>query len=42
MTWHLEHVDEAALPRGGWHRLAAIAELSALLDSLDRASALGA
>jgi putative hydrolase of the HAD superfamily len=42
MTWHLEHVDDAALPRGGWYRLAAIAELSALLDSLDQASALGA
>jgi putative hydrolase of the HAD superfamily len=42
MTWHLEHVDDAALPRGGWYRLGAIAELNALLDSLDQASALGA
>jgi putative hydrolase of the HAD superfamily len=39
MTWHLEHVDDAAMPRGGWYRLGAIAELSALLDSLDQTSA---
>jgi putative hydrolase of the HAD superfamily len=42
MTWHLEHVDDAALPRGGWYRLGAIAELGALLDSLDQTSAFGA
>src|SRR5712692_3442156 len=42
MTWHLEHVDDAALPSGGWYRLAAIAELSALLDSLDQTTAFGA
>ncbi len=42
MTWHHEHVDDAALPRDGWYRLAAIAELSALLGSLDQTSALGA
>jgi putative hydrolase of the HAD superfamily len=42
MTWHHEHVDDAALPRDGWYRIAAIAELSALLGSLDQTSALGA
>jgi len=42
MTWHHEHVDDAALPSGGWYRLAAIAELSALLDSLDQTTAFGA
>jgi putative hydrolase of the HAD superfamily len=42
MTWHLEHVDDAAMPRGGWYRLGAIGELSALLDSLDQTSAFGA
>jgi len=42
MTWHHEHVDDAALPRDGWYRLAAIAELSALLDSLDQTPTLGA
>ncbi len=42
MTWHLEHVDDAAMPSGGWYRLGGIAELSALLDSLDQTSAFGA
>src|SRR5216684_8965030 len=27
MTWHLEHVDDAAMPSGGWYRLGGIAEL---------------
>jgi len=36
LTWHHEHVPEDALPRDGWHRLDRIAELSGLLDSLDR------
>jgi len=33
-TWHHEQVPEDSMPREGWHRLASIAELAALLDSL--------
>jgi putative hydrolase of the HAD superfamily len=35
LTWHHELIPEDALPREGWHRLASIAELGALLDSID-------
>jgi putative hydrolase of the HAD superfamily len=34
LTWSHEHVPEDAMPREGWHRLASISELDALLDSL--------
>ena len=34
LTWHHEHVPDDSMPREGWHRLASIAELGALLDSL--------
>src|SRR5713226_3355461 len=34
LTWHHEQVPEDSMPRDGWHRLASIAELAALLDSL--------
>jgi len=34
LTWSHEHVPEDAMPREGWHRLASIGELGALLDSL--------
>ena len=36
VTWRHEHVDEEALPGEGWHRLASIRELGALLESLGR------
>jgi putative hydrolase of the HAD superfamily len=36
LTWHHELLPEDALPRQGWHRLASISELGALLDSIDR------
>jgi putative hydrolase of the HAD superfamily len=35
VTWSHEQVPEESLPRKGWHRLDSIAELSALLGSLD-------
>ncbi len=38
LTWRHEHVDEAALPPTGWHRLGTIAELGGLLASLDPAA----
>ncbi|TME51889.1 MAG: HAD family hydrolase [Chloroflexi bacterium] len=31
VTWQLEHVDEEALPRQGWRRLAGIREVSTVL-----------
>jgi putative hydrolase of the HAD superfamily len=34
LTWHHEQVPEDSLPREGWHRVASISELGALLDSL--------
>jgi putative hydrolase of the HAD superfamily len=34
LTWSHEQVPEDAMPRAGWHRLASISELGALLDSL--------
>ena len=34
LTWHHEQVPEDSMPRDGWHRLASITELAALLDSL--------
>jgi putative hydrolase of the HAD superfamily len=34
VTWRHEQVDEASLPRSGWHRLESIDELSGLLASL--------
>jgi len=34
VTWRHEHVDEASLPRSGWHRLERIEELSGLLARL--------
>jgi putative hydrolase of the HAD superfamily len=34
LTWHHEQVPEESIPSEGWHRLANIAELAALLDSL--------
>ncbi len=34
LTWHHEHVDEAALPASGWHRLERITELGGLLREL--------
>jgi putative hydrolase of the HAD superfamily len=40
VTWQLEHVDEEALPRQGWVRLAGIREVSTvLLDDLRGSSA---
>ncbi len=39
LTWRHEQVPEDAMPREGWHRLASISELGALLDLLDRAGA---
>ncbi len=35
LTWRHEHVEEAAMPSHGWHRLSAIRELGALLEALD-------
>ena len=35
ITWHHEHLDEASLPATGWHRLQAIRDLGALLNSLE-------
>ncbi len=35
LTWRHEHVDDAAMPSQGWHRLGAIRELGALLETLD-------
>jgi putative hydrolase of the HAD superfamily len=37
VTWQHEHVPEEELPREGWRRISAIAELPALLDDLDAA-----
>ena len=34
LTWSHEQVPEDAMPGEGWHRLASISELAALLDSL--------
>src|SRR6266849_2302644 len=34
LTWHHEQVPEDSMPREGWHRLASIAELGALLETL--------
>ena len=34
VTWHHEHVPEESLPKGGWHRLEKISELSGLLTKL--------
>ncbi len=34
LTWHHEQVPEDSMPKEGWHRLANIGELGALLDSL--------
>jgi putative hydrolase of the HAD superfamily len=34
LTWHHELIPEDAMPREGWHRLASISELGALLNSL--------
>jgi putative hydrolase of the HAD superfamily len=34
LTWHHEQVPEDSMPREGWHRLANIAELGALLETL--------
>lgn len=34
VTWHHEQVPEAELPRQGWRRIGAIAELPALLEGL--------
>jgi putative hydrolase of the HAD superfamily len=39
LTWRHEQVPEDAMPREGWHRLASISELGALLDSIDRRGA---
>jgi putative hydrolase of the HAD superfamily len=36
LAWTHEHVDESALPVGGWHRLNGIRELGGLLETLDR------
>jgi putative hydrolase of the HAD superfamily len=36
LTWRHEHVDEAALPPRGWHRLETVRELGGLLEALDR------
>ena len=34
LTWHHEQVPEDSMPHEGWHRLASIAELGALLETL--------
>jgi putative hydrolase of the HAD superfamily len=34
VTWHHEHVPDEQLPRQGWTRIAAIAELPAVLEAL--------
>src|SRR4029077_21232209 len=39
VTWQLEHVDEEALPRQGWLRLAGIREVSTVLLNDFRSSA---
>jgi hypothetical protein len=36
LTWRHEHVDEAAMPASGWHRLNGIQELGGLLETLGR------
>ena len=38
VTWNHEHLPDDALPQTGWHRLAGIGELGALLDRIERPS----
>ncbi len=35
LTWHHEQVPEDAMPKGGWHRLENISQLSRLLTTVD-------
>jgi len=42
LTWHHEHLPDESLPNDGWYRLESIAGLATLLDSIDRASPVGA
>ena len=39
LTWHHEQLPEDAMPGAGWHRLPSIAELGALLESIERSTA---
>jgi putative hydrolase of the HAD superfamily len=36
VTWNHEHLPDDALPATGWHRLGAISELGALLETLEQ------
>jgi putative hydrolase of the HAD superfamily len=38
LTWSHEQVPEDSIPREGWHRLPSIAELGALLESIERST----
>jgi putative hydrolase of the HAD superfamily len=42
VTWNHEHLPEEALPATGWYRLDRIAELGALLESMDQPATKGA
>ena len=41
VTWHHEEVPEGSLPTEGWYRLAGIAGLGALLESIDQRAPTG-
>ena len=36
VTWNHEHMPDESLPPSGWHRLGAIGELAALLETIDQ------
>ncbi len=38
VTWNHEHMPDESLPRSGWYRLGGIAELAALLETIDQPS----
>lgn len=42
VTWQHEHLPEESLPSDGWYRLESITGVTALLDSIDRPSPVGA
>jgi putative hydrolase of the HAD superfamily len=42
VTWNHEHMPDESLPTDGWYRLGNIAELSALLESIEQPSPKGA